>query len=214
MQKLFKPLGIFLFGLLLILLISGCATLNKDECRNADWNLIGFEDAARGYALERIGQHRKACAKTNVVPDMNAYETGHKKGVRQYCTLERGYREGLNGATYRGICPADLSRDFLRAYYDGQALYTLKQTINSTTSALKNYREQIARKEENINSHETAIVDASSSSLSRKENLAAIKTLQQEITSLEVNSAAAAEELMMLQDNYDALARQHREWGY
>lgn len=197
-----------------ILLLSSCATLNKNECRNADWNLIGFEDGSRGYALERIGQHRKACAKVDVVPDMSAYEEGHLKGARQYCTVERGYREGVNGASYQGICPADLAAQFTRAYRDGQNLFALKQRMSDVTQRLGNYRTRIDQLQVNIAAHEQAIVDAHSSSASRRENLAAIKDLQQEITGLEVNSAAADEELMLLEADYQSLLRQHQQWGY
>lgn len=36
---------------------AGCATLDKDECRTADWYAIGLEDGARGRAIERLGSN-------------------------------------------------------------------------------------------------------------------------------------------------------------
>jgi hypothetical protein len=200
--------------LCVISLLGGCATMNKNECRNADWNVIGFEDGSRGYALDRIGQHRKACAKVDVVPDLVAYEKGHQKGVRQYCTAERGYREGVNGANYQGVCPADLSAAFTRAYRDGKNLYEIKQSINAAAARLSGYRDDIAHIEADIASHEQAIVDSGSSSISRREHLAAIKMLQQNITDLEVNSVAADQELIMLENDYQSLLQQHQKWGY
>ncbi len=56
-----------------ILLISGCATMGKDECLTSNWRSIGYEDGARGYPPERIGNHRKACAKHSVSPDLQTY---------------------------------------------------------------------------------------------------------------------------------------------
>src|SRR5690606_4522518 len=117
--KMIRTLGTVL---VCALLLSGCATMNKNECRNADWDMIGYEDASRGHAVARIGQHRKACAKVDVTPDMAAYERGHERGARVYCTRERGYREGVNGAAYQGICPADLAPTFTRAHKDGMEL--------------------------------------------------------------------------------------------
>jgi hypothetical protein len=35
---------------LFLLMAAGCATLDKDECRTADWYAIGQEDGARGRA--------------------------------------------------------------------------------------------------------------------------------------------------------------------
>src|SRR5690606_10220392 len=203
---------LFVFGFVVVL--SGCATMNKNECRNADWDLIGFEDGSGGYALDRVGEHRKACAKVDVVPDMTAYERGHAKGARQYCTSERGYREGVNGGNYRGICPADLAPEFTRAYRDGQNLYAVKRQMNATASALSGYRARVEQLHTIIADHERAIVDSRSSSVARRESLAAIKDMQQEITELEVNSVAADQELMLLQGDYQSLLQQHREWGY
>lgn len=196
------------------LLLSGCASMNKNECINADWAMIGYEDGSRGYAVSRIGQHRKACAKVNITPDMAAYEAGHQKGVRAYCTRERGYREGVNGASYQGICPADLAPVFTRAHKDGLELYQLRQRISATTSALTGYRDTIARLQSEISDVEKSIVDSSSTSISRREKLLEIKDMQQQITDLEVSSAAADQELQMLDHELQTLLRLHREWGY
>ena len=111
------PLKVGVIALLLITV--GCATLSKEECRVADWHIIGFEDASSGHAIDRIGKHRKACASVNVAPDMTRYEEGHRAGARHYCTRERGYNEGVRGAAYNGICPLDLADTFLHAYRDG-----------------------------------------------------------------------------------------------
>lgn len=203
-------------GTLLVcaLLLSGCATMNKNECRNADWDMIGYEDASRGHAVVRIGQHRKACAKVDVTPDMAAYERGHERGARVYCTRERGYREGVNGAAYQGICPADLAPAFTRAHKDGLELYHLRQRISATASALAGYRETIARLQSDISAAEKSIVDSSSTSISRREKLLEIKEMQQQITELEVFSVGADQELLMLEQDQQAILRQHQEWGY
>ncbi len=199
---------------LLVVLLSGCATLNKDECRNADWELIGFEDASRGHALARIGQHRKACAKVDVVPDITAYEAGHERGARQYCTRERGYQEGVKGAAYQGICPPDLASAFTRAHRDGQERYQLQQRINTAASALTGYRDQIKKLEKEIADHEKAIIDSGSSSITRRERLDAIKASQQQITELEVATTKADQELLFLEQEYQVLIKQHQQWGY
>lgn len=56
----------------LVVLVSSCASLSKDECVNADWRLIGYEDGSNGAGRVRIGQHRKACADHGVVPKTSA----------------------------------------------------------------------------------------------------------------------------------------------
>ena len=68
----------------LVALLSGCATMSKEECKQADWYLKGVEDASQGYATDRVVEHGKACARVNVVPDMKEYRKGHLKGARLY----------------------------------------------------------------------------------------------------------------------------------
>ena len=46
--------------------LSGCATMSAEECATGDWHMIGFEDGSMGYTVDRLGQHRKACAKYGV----------------------------------------------------------------------------------------------------------------------------------------------------
>ena len=55
-----------IFATIAIAGLSGCATMSGDECLTSDWNAIGYEDGARGYTADRIGKHRKACAKHGV----------------------------------------------------------------------------------------------------------------------------------------------------
>ena len=88
----------------LTLFVTGCASLNKDECLTADWYLIGFDDGSNGQDVARIGQHRQACAKHGITPDIHQYEDGFENGVRKFCTPQKGYNKGKNGWKYQGIC--------------------------------------------------------------------------------------------------------------
>ena len=62
-------------SLVVLLALNGCASMNADECVMSDWQTICFEDGARGYTMDRLGQHRKACAKHGVAPDLRAYQS-------------------------------------------------------------------------------------------------------------------------------------------
>ena len=66
----------------LLLLVSGCASLDKDECLHANWYAIGLEDGARGRSVERLGDHRRACAKHNVAPSAERYVAGRNEGLK------------------------------------------------------------------------------------------------------------------------------------
>ena len=45
------------------IVVQGCASMSGQECMVADWQAIGYEDGVRGASGDRIGNHRKACAK-------------------------------------------------------------------------------------------------------------------------------------------------------
>jgi hypothetical protein len=120
-----------------LMVISGCATLGKDECLNADWRSIGYEDGARGYSGSHIGNHRKACAKYGVVPNLDQYEEGRLKGLREYCTPRNGYRLGIRGKRYNGVCPTDLDPAFRYAMQDGRKIYVLEKEVQQKKHELK-----------------------------------------------------------------------------
>jgi len=118
------------------IVLSGCASMNADECANSDWMAVGYEDGSRGYTSDRFGSHRKACAKHGITADFSAYQQGRNDGLVEFCQPSRGYNLGASGGYYNGVCSADLEQDFLHAYRAGQELYTLRSNVNSANSAI------------------------------------------------------------------------------
>src|SRR5512139_1467654 len=111
--------------LLIALAMSGCSTMNKQECLSVDWRTVGYEDGVAGYSGDRIAQHRKACAKYGVQTDLDQYQGGRAQGLREYCKPANGYRLGSRGGSYGGVCPADMEDGFMSAFEVGHQLYTL-----------------------------------------------------------------------------------------
>jgi hypothetical protein len=118
--------------------LAGCASLDKDECRTADWYAIGLEDGARGRALERLGDHRRACAEHGVAPQTERYVAGRNAGLKSFCTYERGYSQGRAGRAYSGACPRETGGAFLAGYQRGRELHELNRRLDET-------RKEIAR---------------------------------------------------------------------
>lgn len=116
--------------------LSGCASMNADECANSDWTAVGYEDGSRGYTSDRFGNHRKACAKHGVTADFQAYQQGRSDGLLEFCQPGRGFNLGASGGRYQGVCAADLEPGFLEAYRVGQQLYTLRSNVNSANSLI------------------------------------------------------------------------------
>lgn len=102
--------------LMILLLLGGCSTISKKDCVRGDWQTIGFRDGKQGYDPNRLQNHAKICAKSDVIPDATAYIRGHKVGVRAYCTPENGSAVGRREGDYTGVCPEDLEYAFLENY--------------------------------------------------------------------------------------------------
>ncbi len=134
-----------LFALVASIGLSGCATMNSDECLTVDWSTIGYEDGAMGYGPERLGQHRKACAKHGVAPDFSAYQDGRERGLQDYCQPSRGFNVGANGGSYNGVCSAHYEGDFLDAFNSGRHLYTLRSNVNRANAEINSRKNELER---------------------------------------------------------------------
>ncbi|CAN5375852.1 hypothetical protein BH11PSE11_BH11PSE11_32300 [soil metagenome] len=115
--------------------LGGCATMSADECRNANWYEVGLKDGAHGKAVERLAQHREACADVKIKPDERPYLQGRQVGLRSYCTHDNAVREGLAGNYYEGVCEGPASAVFLRNYQAARAVHDARSRISSLDSS-------------------------------------------------------------------------------
>jgi hypothetical protein len=123
-------------ALLITAMLSGCASLDRAECLSANWYAIGLEDGARGRPLERLGDHRRACAEHKVVPDAERYVAGRDEGLKSFCTYERGFAHGRSGHSYSGGCPAALAVHFQSGYQLGRELHDLHRRLAEVQSQI------------------------------------------------------------------------------
>jgi hypothetical protein len=130
-------------------LVSGCAGMSEQACLSADWRTVGFEDGTYGRSEANIGRYRQQCGQHGVAPDLAAYRAGHAEGVRIYCRASNGFTVGHSGATYQGVCPADLEPQFVAEYNAGRRLFELERALSSIDSRIaSNYRQQESIKQE------------------------------------------------------------------
>lgn len=182
--------------------VQGCASMSGQECMVADWQAVGYEDGVRGSAGDRIGNHRKACAKHGIAPDLAAYQAGREAGLREFCQPENGYNLGVRGANYGGVCPADLDVDFFAAYTDGKRLYNLRSSVSQVENQIRTKERRIDDIEDEIaKSGMRLISDASTpeeraSLLTRTKNLAEERgSLETELDELRVERARRRDQL-------------------
>jgi hypothetical protein len=164
-----------------LLALGSCATMDRDECLTVDWHTVGFEDGAAGYSGDRIGQHRKACAKHGVTPDLAAYQSGREDGLREYCVPANGFRLGSRGGDYGGICPADLEFAFTDAFQSGRQLYTLEARLSDVSSQIRSKRSALKTAESDIATRSARAISNEATTEERAQAVVDVKQLGERV---------------------------------
>ena len=129
--------------------LAGCSGMSEQACLTADWRTVGFEDGTLGRSEANIGRYRQQCGEHGVAPDLASYRAGHAEGVRIYCRESNGFATGHSGASYQGVCPADLEPAFVAEYNAGRHLYELERALASVDGRIaSNHRAQEGIKSE------------------------------------------------------------------
>jgi hypothetical protein len=184
------------------IVVQGCASMSGQECMVADWQAIGYEDGVRGAGGDRIGNHRKACAKHGMTPDLQAYRTGREAGLREFCQPENGYNLGVRGASYAGVCPADLDVDFFAAYTDGKRLYKLRSQVSQVETQIRSKERRLDDIEDELTQAGVRLISEESTTAERAALLTKTKnlaeeygTIENELDNLKVERAQRRQEL-------------------
>ena len=178
--------------------------MSADECVTSDWHAIGYEDGARGYTADQLGNRRKACAKHGVTPDFEAYQSGRERGLRQYCQPSRGFSLGAGGSRYNGVCPADMEADFVDAYNSGHQLYTLRSRVSTATNQINAKERELERVNDKIRAAEAKLISSETSIEDRVLVLADLKELSERTGELDAEIAELIEDRAVYQQQLAA----------
>ncbi len=159
------------FCILILLVVSSCATMNKSECLQADWQVIGLEDGAQGRALSYIGTRRKACAEHGVAPNLEQYKIGREAGLKQYCTYKNGYRHGRSGYSYSEVCQRELRGPYSGGFDRGRVIYDMDKEIGHMVKHLESKKAELAGINIEIQRVESHLISKAGSRADRKHHL-------------------------------------------
>ncbi|MGI9262096.1 MAG: DUF2799 domain-containing protein [Woeseiaceae bacterium] len=182
--------------------------MSAEECAVSDWKSIGFEDGVQGYTADRIGNHRKACAKHGVAADFELYQSGRQQGLRQYCQPSRGFNVGASGARYNGVCPADMEPDFVAAYNSGHRLHNLRAAVNTADRQINSRRAELKRSEDRAVEAGVALVSPETTTENRILLLAELKDISERTGQLEAEIVDLIEERVLYEQQlaeYEAM---------
>ena len=129
--------------LLISLILSGCATLSKDQCQQGDWFGIGLADGRQGETLSRLSKHSEACAEFGIGVNSQQYMEGRTQGLNDYCLLDNAFNSGLSGRRYQRVCPPSIDSLFDRCNSAAYEVYELRNNSNSIDNQLTNIEYQL-----------------------------------------------------------------------
>lgn len=130
------------FSLCIFLVISGCASLDKEECQTVNWNELGRSDGTKGYSATRLGDHAKACREYGIEPDAASYQLGREDGLRVYCTTDNAFQAGKSNISFNNVCPSSIAGRLQASYRDGQIIHE----IDAEIAAIQAYQSQEKQK--------------------------------------------------------------------
>lgn len=105
------------------LFLSACAPhLSQQQCAGMNWYQMGVNDGLNGQRRD-LSSAIQDCSQFHITVDASAYQRGLMQGFHQYCTYDRGFTIGSQGAGNPNICPASLSRNFNQGYNAGLHQY-------------------------------------------------------------------------------------------
>jgi len=165
----------------MVLMLTGCASLSKEECLNANWYSIGFSDGVNGYKANRQNRHRKTCAEYNVSLDLDDYLSGRERGLMKYCVPYNAYKTGLRGYAYNDVCPSTLAPSFYDAYRDGRELHLKNVRLDKKRARHKVLHNKIHNLHDAIDKKHQLLGDRSKSKEERRLIKKEIKLLKHEI---------------------------------
>ncbi|SIR42285.1 Protein of unknown function [Shewanella morhuae] len=109
-----------------VLCMTQCSSLSIEECANNDWFSLGLADGNRGANAGQLNQYQKDCSEFNLSVDTAQWKQGYLQGLTNYCQPENGYRIGLAGQSYYGVCS---SNEFVERYNQGHQQYQINERM-------------------------------------------------------------------------------------
>lgn len=134
-----------IFSLLIIITLSGCAAISKEECLLGDWYQVGLSDGQQGVKNKAATYH-KECSKYQAQVDVKRYNDGRNEGLKSFCTYQNGVSHGMSNKTYNNVCPTELSAKFLFGYTPYHNLAQAESELNSSEMKISRYVERLGDK--------------------------------------------------------------------
>ncbi|MGY6554737.1 MAG: DUF2799 domain-containing protein [Wenzhouxiangella sp.] len=119
--------------------------MTADECRVADWYLLGELDARAGLGPAQFANRDRDCREAGFPADQTSWRAGWDHGLTVFCTPGQGFRFGREGGRYDSICPAALEPEFLRGFDVGRRIHEQEGRVSSVRGELSSLEARLER---------------------------------------------------------------------
>lgn len=136
---------IYYLLLAVLVLLSGCESMSKEECKVADWQRVGFNDGASGQSERRIAAYTEDCGEAGVTPDARAYRRGWDSGIQRFCTAPNGWREGVQGHSGKNsVCLAQAGYETFTRYLEaGLQVYRTSEQMRQNDAEINRLQKKL-----------------------------------------------------------------------
>ncbi|WP_027329280.1 DUF2799 domain-containing protein [Marinimicrobium agarilyticum] len=143
------PLAFGLVGLL------GCQNVTEKDwaafCQNNEWAKHGYFDATNGFSIQLLSVYKNRCGDNLSSKDAKVYQRGFLKGIKEFCTFEKGYELGREGESKPDTCPPELAKQFNAGFQNGLGEYWkeegLKRALEEKQEAMETQQSEIGRRQ-------------------------------------------------------------------
>lgn len=132
-----------------VALLAGCSAMSVEECKTADWYMVGTIDGQNGVPASRVSDYVEDCTEeAGVRVDHAAWYAGYDLGLAYYCVADNGYRIGRSGLAYYGVCENPM---FIEQYNQGQKEYGIEQRIMKIDQELTSISRELKQLDKHAN---------------------------------------------------------------
>lgn len=132
---------------LMVVLLAGCASLNREQCQRGDWQGIGMADGLAGEPADRRDQHVRACSEFGIRIDNQQYLAGYSQGLNEYCHIDNAFESGLQGRRYQHVCPPNIDAQFERGNRAAYEVYRIRKDLDSLESQIDSLELRLHRRD-------------------------------------------------------------------
>lgn len=201
----------FLLGAMIAVVVSGCASMNKEDCQGADWYLMGLKDGEKGKLVSKVADYQKQCGEFGVSPDLPQYNLGRDKGLLTYCTKDTGFNEGRRNSEYKGVCAAELQVIFMSGYVVGQKYYAVIDEINEFESTINKHNRKIKKNNQAIKNMKDMVRKSDNPAKTRQKLIGEVLAKNNDSVRLQTEIGFARQQLAVKKYQLEQL---RSEYGY